>query len=159
MAQLPPTPFAHHLALGDPSSSSPVISGSTDAALAIPEGDHDDFPDPARTWNPDARVYYSRRLKKQPPPSQSSSGTAECPPLPDGFPAQCAPGSPLVWSGQDLNPGDYLRHLSPADIVEVDAALVHFRCNTSLVFHLPSPRFPFLVVRCLPSYFTLILPT
>ena len=197
MAQLPRPPSAYHtdsrthlLALGDPlpppppSSSSSVTSTSTAVPAAIPEADHDDFPDPARTWNPDARVYYSRRLKKQPPPghsgssasssstttttttttssssatsatngthrpggttigTSSTSGTSgSCPgscasstdssALPDGFPAQCAPSSPLVWSGQDLSPSDYLRHLGPADIAEVDAALAHFRCNCSL---------------------------
>ncbi|KAF8541099.1 hypothetical protein BDD12DRAFT_986806 [Trichophaea hybrida] len=68
-----------------------------------------------------ARVYYSRRLKK---PRTCTSDA----PLPQGFPAQIEPATtPLVWSGQDLTEGEYLRHLSAQDIAEIEGALEHFK--------------------------------
>jgi hypothetical protein len=77
--------------------------------------------DPAKTWNPDARVYYSRRLKKP------RSCTTDAP-LPQNFPAQIeAATTPLVWSGQDLTEGEYLRHLSTQDIAEIEGALRYFK--------------------------------
>ncbi|CCX30019.1 Similar to hypothetical protein [Tuber melanosporum Mel28]; acc. no. XP_002835447 [Pyronema omphalodes CBS 100304] len=83
------------------------------------------FPDPAKTWNPDARVYYSRRLKKK---NSKATVVSQDVPLPNGFPAQIPPATtPLVWSGQDLTEGEYLRHLSSDDITEIEGALAHFK--------------------------------
>lgn len=86
--------------------------------------EEENFPDPARTWNPDPRVYYSRRLQQQRalqsrPPVPSV--------LPPGFPAWIDPVSPLVWSGQDLIEHEYLRHLGVHDVSEIEDALEHFK--------------------------------
>ncbi|KAI5811902.1 hypothetical protein BZA77DRAFT_253974 [Pyronema omphalodes] len=76
-----------------------------------------DFPDPAKTWNPDARVYYARRLKS--PPNNTVV------PLPEGFPSQIENTS-LVWSGQDITPEQYIFHFSEAEIAEIESALKYF---------------------------------
>ncbi|KAI5784319.1 hypothetical protein FPQ18DRAFT_418225 [Pyronema domesticum] len=75
------------------------------------------FPDPAKTWNPDARVYYARRLKS---PLNSAMIT-----LSEGFPSRIGNTS-LIWSGQDLAPEQYVFYFNEAEIAEVESALKHF---------------------------------
>ncbi|KAI5855505.1 hypothetical protein BZA05DRAFT_241548 [Tricharina praecox] len=89
-----------------------------------PPTDEENFPDPAKTWNPDPRVYYSRRLQQQ----RALHARPAIPPvLPPRFPARIDPASPLVWSGQDLVEHEYLRSLSADDIAEIEHALEHFK--------------------------------
>lgn len=78
------------------------------------------FPDPAKTWNPDARVYYARRLKS---PLNSAMIT-----LSEGFPSRIGNTS-LIWSGQDLAPEQYVFYFNEAEIAEVESALKHFTGN------------------------------
>lgn len=82
------------------------------------------FADPAKTWNPDSRVYNSRRLQQQ----RRAETTPVAVLLPQGFPAQINPASPLVWSGHTISSSTtYLRHWQKQDIKEIESALGRFK--------------------------------
>jgi hypothetical protein len=54
-----------------------------------------------------------------------------CNPLPAGFPTQIS--SPLVWTGADLQPTEYIFELLADGIAEIEIALGIFKC------YLPHP--------------------
>jgi hypothetical protein len=103
-------------------------TNSTDEQQNVHDENFENFGDPAKTWNPDPRVYYSRRLQHQ-----RAESTRKSVPLPPGFPVQIDPASPLVWSGQDLVEQEYLRHLEEHDIAEIESALEYFKSESFLL--------------------------
>jgi hypothetical protein len=77
-------------------------------------------------WIPNLKTYVDReKLTLPTDPSHDS--------LPAGFPAKV--DTPLVWTGADLQPSEYVIELSPSDITEIEAALAQFKC-------LPPPPLP-----------------
>lgn len=109
--------------LGHPAScgtSQPAESSITDAYKPRPAEE-----DPAKTWNPDPRAYYRRKVQQQ--------AVASVPvPLPQGFPEAVDGKCSLVWSGQELTENEYVSQLRPEDINEIEAALKHFKGKLAL---------------------------
>ena len=80
-------------------------------------------PQPDISYHPNAEQYKARtarRLAENPSLANST--------LPEGFPQKVE--SPLVWEGKDFkDEKEWVYELNPGQLVEIDDAVKHFRCE------------------------------
>ena len=95
-------------------------------------------PQPDISYHPNAEQYKARtarRLAENPSLANST--------LPEGFPQKVE--SPLVWEGKDFkDEKEWVYELNPGQLVEIDDAVKHFRCEYAFTRTLLRPEYCYL---------------
>lgn len=145
-----PNPSVNSILTPEPSKQSKMADSSTScqpAALRTAKKPVGEISRPEISWIPSYKVFKDRveRLQAQYPNRRTT--------VPPGWPAYI--DAPRAWAGSDFkSEDDYVMHLSPDDICEIEVALEYFKSLfiiAPMITHLHILQQPDLSVACISN--------